>query len=115
MKKIMVFAALAALAFTLTYCNASKKAANKKPKMKYETDVKAVIEANCSPCHIPAKGGRKLPLDSYAALTKNIDEILRRVQLNPTDRGFMPDRRAKLSDSTINVLKQWKTDGLLEK
>jgi hypothetical protein len=54
-------------------------------------------------------------LDSYAALTKNIDDILRRVQLNPTDRGFMPDRRAKLSDSTINILKQWKADGMLEK
>jgi cytochrome c553 len=115
MKKLLVFSALAALACTLTYCNASKKATAKKPKMNYEADVKAVIEANCSPCHIPAKGGRKQPLDSYAALTKNIDDILRRVQLNPTDRGFMPDRRAKLSDSTINILKQWKADGMLEK
>jgi hypothetical protein len=115
MKKIMVFTALAGLALTLSYCTASKKAAKKKPKMNYEANVQAIIEGSCSPCHIPAKGGRKKPLDNYAAVTKNIDEILRRVQLNPTDRGFMPDRRPKLSDSTINVLKQWKTDGMLEK
>lgn len=115
MKKIMVFTALAGLAFTLTYCNASKKAAKRKPKMNYETNVQAVIEGYCSPCHIPAKGGKKPPLDTYAAVTKHIDDILRRVQLNPTDRGFMPDRKPKLSDSTINILKQWKTDGMLEK
>lgn len=115
MKKIFVFASLAIVTLTVSYCTASKKATKVPVKLNYETDVKAVVEANCSPCHIPAKGGRKQALDSYAAVNKNIDDILRRIQLNPTDRGFMPDRRPKLSDSTINVFKQWKTDGLLEK
>ncbi|OQY96482.1 MAG: hypothetical protein B6D37_01865 [Sphingobacteriales bacterium UTBCD1] len=114
MKKITVFTALAGMAFALSYCNVSKKAANKAVAMNYETNVKEIIAANCSPCHFPAEGGKKEPLDSYADVTKHIDDILRRIQLNPADRGFMPNRHAKLSDSTINVLKQWKTDGLKE-
>ena len=115
MKKVFVITGLAVLALTVSYCSASKKAAKAPVKLNYETNVKAVVEANCSPCHIPAKGGRKLALDTYAAVNKNIDDMLRRIQLNPGERGFMPDKRPKLSDSTINVFKQWKTDGLLEK
>ena len=115
MKKVFVIAGLAVVALTLSNCNASKKAAKTRVKMNYDTNVKAVIEGYCSPCHIPAKGGRRPPLDTYALVSKNIDEILRRVQLNPTDRGFMPDRKPKLSDSTINIFKQWKADGMLEK
>ena len=115
MKKILVFISLVIVSLTISYCNASKKATKTPVKMNYEVNVKATIEGNCSPCHIPAKGGRKLALDTYAAVNKNIDDILRRIQLNPTDRGFMPDKRSKLSDSTINIFKQWKTDGMLEK
>jgi hypothetical protein len=63
----------------------------------------------------PDKGGNKKPLDSYTAVSSTADEILRRIQLAPTDRGFMPNRKPKLSDSTINVIKQWKADGLTEK
>ena len=49
------------------------------------------------------------------AVKKDIDDIIRRIDLQPTDRGFMPLRGKKLSDSTINAIKQWNTDGLLEK
>jgi hypothetical protein len=99
-------------------CHSSKKATSSKPprKLNYESDLKTVIMANCSPCHIPAKGGNKKPYDNFANVNKDIDEMIRRMELNPTDRGFMPFRRpAKLSDSTINVFKQWKTDGMMEK
>ena len=115
MKKVFVFISLAIVSLTISYCSASKKAAKAPVKLNYETDVKAVVEANCSPCHIPSKGGKKQALDNYAGVNKNIDDILRRIQLNPTNRGFMPDKRTKLNDSTINVFKQWKSDGLLEK
>ena len=41
--------------------------------------------------------------------------MIRRIELNPTDKGFMPFRKTeKLSDSTIAVFKQWKADGMLE-
>lgn len=115
MKKILFCTLLAGTTILLTYCTASKKATKSGTKVNYESSVMAIMEKDCAPCHFPAQGGKKEPLDSYAGVTKHIDDILRRVQLNPTDRGFMPNRRAKLSDSTINVLKQWKADGLIEK
>lgn len=115
MKKVTVFFALASLALVLSYCGSSKKATKTAAAMNYDSNVKAIIEQHCSPCHIPAKGGRKTALDSYAAVSKHFDEILRRVQLNPTDRGFMPDDNPKLSDDQINILKQWKSAGLAEK
>jgi hypothetical protein len=78
--------------------------------------MQADVVANCSPCHIPAKGGNKKPYDNFANVKTDIDEIIRRIELEPSARGFMPFRKnAKLSDSTIAVFKQWKADGLLEK
>jgi hypothetical protein len=115
MKRIALIAALFIVALTVSYCSASKKTAKAPVKMNYEVNVKGLVETYCTPCHFPAKGGRKAPLDTYAALNKNIDDVLRRIQLNPGERGFMPDRKPKLSDSVINVFKQWKADGMLEK
>lgn len=116
MKKYVILFVLSAIAVFFSYCSSSKKAtAAPVAKTTYETNVKSLVETSCSPCHIPAKGGRKKPLDTYASIRENIDDIIRRVELNPTDRGFMPFKNAKLSDSAINIFKQFKTDGLLEK
>ncbi|HEY6505314.1 MAG TPA: hypothetical protein VIZ28_15180 [Chitinophagaceae bacterium] len=117
MKKYFVISGLMATAILFYNCSGSKKATASKPApLSYETNLKTVIEANCSPCHIPAKGGNKKAYDNFANTKTDIDEMIRRVELNPTDRGFMPFRgKAKLSDSTIAVFKKWKEDGLLEK
>ena len=117
MKKFFVLTTIIAAVFVFTNCNPSKKAtATVVPKSTYETNLQTVIMANCVPCHIPAKGGNKKAYDNYANVKTDIDEIIRRIELNPADRGFMPFRRAaKLSDSTISVFKQWRDDGLLEK
>ena len=86
------------------------------PKMSYANSVQTIIVGNCSPCHIPEKGGRKKAYDSYVNVKTDIDEIVRRIELDPHEKGFMPLKKTtKLSDSTIAVLKQWKEDGLLEK
>jgi hypothetical protein len=114
MKKIQLIVILGITSMVLTYCSASKKA-NKVPKTNYTTDLSVVIASNCSPCHFPPKGNKK-PYDNYANVAQDIDEIIRRIELNPTDKGFMPFKKtAKLNDSTINVFKKWKTDGMLEK
>lgn len=114
MKKNLLIVLLGITSMVLTYCSASKKA-KKVPKTTYTADLSLVIANTCSPCHIPAKGGNKKPYDNYANVAKDIDEIIRRIELNPTDRGFMPFKKtAKLNDSTINVFKKWKTDGMLE-
>ncbi len=116
MKKILSLTAIATAVLVFSNCSSSKKAAAAVPvKYNYETNVQSVIAANCAPCHIPSKGGNKRPYDNFANVKSDIDEIIRRIELAPGTRGFMPMRGSKLSDSTINVFKQWKTDGLLEK
>lgn len=118
MKRYSVLFLLVATVFVFSYCSSSKKATASKteiPKMSYANSVQTLIVGNCSPCHIPEKGGRKKAYDTFANVKTDIDEIIRRIELNPHERGFMPFKKeAKLSDSTIAVLKQWKADGLLE-
>jgi mono/diheme cytochrome c family protein len=114
-KSIFIFCAVAT-AMIFYNCNSAKKAAAAKPAPStYEANLQTVIMANCSPCHIPAKGGNKKAYDNYANTKADIEEIIRRIELNPGDRGFMPFKHPKLSDSTIAVFKQWRTDGMLEK
>jgi uncharacterized membrane protein len=116
MKKLYVFAAIGVLATALTYCSSAKKAAKAAAaaKTNYTTAVAPVVAASCSPCHIAGKGNKK-PYDNYANVKSDIDEIIKKIELNPTDRGFMPFRRAtKLSADTIAIFKKFKEDGLLE-
>ena len=124
MKKLTVFSLLVATVAIFSYCGSSKKTAAKTEAAKTETKAATVYAANvetamlnyCAPCHFPAKGGNKKPLDTYAAVRDNIDDIIKRIELNPTDRGFMPFKKtAKLDEATINLFKQWKTDGAVEK
>jgi hypothetical protein len=118
MKKIYVSVFMVAAIVVFSYCSSSKKtaaAAPVIPKVNYEANVMSIIQANCAPCHFPDKGGNKKALNTYTAVSANSDEILRRIQLAPTERGFMPNKKAKLADADINTIKQWKADGLLEK
>jgi uncharacterized membrane protein len=115
MKKFFTIITIMATAALLYNCSGSKKATASKPApLSYDTNVKTVIETSCAPCHIAGKGNKK-PYDNYANVKTDIDDIIRRIEMNPADRGFMPFKHAKLSDSTIAVFKQWRTDGLLEK
>lgn len=84
-------------------------------KTSYSFDIEKIFTFNCSPCHIPAKGGTKKNFDNYTVVKENIDEIIRRVELPTTNKDFMPLRGTKLSPDNINLLRKWKADGLLEK
>lgn len=97
--------------FVLQFCSTSRNAA--KNNITYDGNVKPIMEARCTPCHFPPKGNKK-PYNSYLAVKNDIDSIIDRVNRNPTEKGFMPFKHPKLSDSTINVLVQWKKDGLKE-
>jgi hypothetical protein len=115
MKKLFVFAGIAILSITLTYCSSSKKAIAAAPKTTYSTEVASVVTDKCSPCHIPSKGGNKKAYDNYANVKADIDEIIKRIELNPTDRGFMPFKKPhKMAADTIAVFKKFKEDGMLE-
>ena len=117
MKRYYVLVLLIVTAVIFSYCGSSKKASkNAPPKMVFENSLQTLIVGNCSPCHIPQKGGQKKAYDNYANVKSDIDEMIRRIELNPGEKGFMPFKKTeKLSDSTVAVFKQWKADGLLEK
>lgn len=113
MKKICILLLLITT-LVLQFCSSSKNAAKTTmPKLTYTSHVQPLIVSKCSPCHIPPKGRMKA-YDNYTAVKAGIDSILDRVNRNPGDKGFMPFKHPKLPDSTINVLVQWKKDGLLE-
>jgi hypothetical protein len=116
MKAFTLIAIMAVLVILLSNCHGSKKAMATTPKVTYEDNLKPIIAANCTPCHIPAKGGFKRAYDNYDSVRADIDEMIRRIELNPGDKGFMPfKKKVKLSDSTIAVFKQFRDDGRLEK
>ena len=123
MKKFLIPVGVISLSvIVFAGCHSKKKAmaepaANAAPNassVSYAVSVKSIVAFNCSPCHIPAKGGNKKALDTYDALKANIDDAIRRISLNPTDMGFMPFKHPKLSDSTIAVFKQWRDAGMPE-
>lgn len=121
MKKILTVSSLAAVSVLLAYCCGPKQMASSKsvtkveaPKTTYTTAVSTIMAGSCSPCHIPSKGGNKRPYDNFANVKADIDEIIRRVELEPATRGFMPMRGQKLPAETIAALKKWKADGMLE-
>ena len=113
MKKYFTLAAIIIAVILLSNCHSAKKAATKTmaPALTYEANMQSLVSTNCSPCHFPAKGVNKKPFDSYDAVKANIDSMIARIGLNPGDKGFMPFKRQKLSDSTINVFKQWRDEG----
>lgn len=88
-----------------------KTEAAKAPTVTYAGNVKALVQSKCTPCHIPADGGRKASLDNYDAVKNAIADIILRVELAPTERGFMPFKRPALSTEEINLLKAWKDGG----
>jgi hypothetical protein len=114
MKKCSVFFFVYAL-FALPFCTSTKKVATAEPlKLTYASALQPIIMSNCSPCHIPPKGNKKA-YDNYANVKSDIDEIITRIQKDPSEKGFMPFKHAKLPDSTIQVFVQWKADGSIEK
>jgi uncharacterized membrane protein len=115
MKKYFVLTGIAITVLLFSNCSSTKKVAAI-PKSTYASEVSTVILNNCVPCHIPAKGGFKKAYDNFENVKTDIDEIIRRIQLEPGTKGFMPFKKTmKLSDSTIAVFKKWRDDGLLEK
>lgn len=115
MKKIIILTGISAVALLLINCNPSKKVASSEtPKTTYATDITTAINTYCTPCHVPDKGGNKRAYDNFANTKADIDEIIRRIELNPGERGYMPFKKPKLSDSVIAVFKKWKADGTPE-
>ena len=114
MKKFILTAAVLSVIVLFSYCSSSKKAAKAAP-LTYEANLKSVFSEKCTPCHFPDRVVKVKAYNTYETVRADIDEMIRRIQLNPGEKGFMPFKHDKLNDSTIAVFKQWKQDGLREK
>ncbi len=112
MKKSTILFLLAAAGF-LQFCSSSKKATADASKVTYTQHVQPIIQASCTPCHIPPQGRAKA-LNTFAATSAEIDDIIDRVKRDPSAKGFMPAKHPKLPDSTIAVFEKWKATGLAE-
>jgi hypothetical protein len=113
MKKF-VLVGMVGLITVFQFCSSSRQAATEASKVTYVRNVHPIIQANCSPCHIPPQGRAK-PLNTYAAASAEVDDMIDRVKRDPTAKGFMPAKHPKLPDSTIAVFEKWKESGLAEK
>ena len=81
----------------------------------YTDDILPLIQAKCTPCHLPSKGGFKANFENYESAKKYGAEMLDRVMIAPGQRGFMPMKHDKLADIEIALIKKWIDQGLLEK
>jgi hypothetical protein len=114
-QKIMLLLLLATT-MTLSFCTTSKKAVSKaaddKTIYSYAGDIVPLIEAYCTPCHFP-NGGKVKFLDTHKAVVDNIDNIIYKVELPVGTDGFMPFKSdVALSESQIQLLKDWKNSGM---
>ena len=110
-QRLILFALICVIA--LPFCSTSKKSMSDKkmaePRVSYVTDIAPIMAERCTPCHFP-NGGKKKYLDTYAAVSENIDDIIYRIDLPIDSSRFMPFKSKKepLSDSLIQVFKMWK-------
>ena len=118
MKHVWVIIAVFAGSTLLTFCSTSRSASADKGKgqaaaVSYEQDVAPIMKNRCTPCHFP-DGGKVKFLDTYGAVSQNIDHIIYRVQLPQDSARFMPFKGKKpaLSDSLVQVLVAWKDSGM---
>ena len=81
----------------------------------YTVDILPLIQAKCTPCHLPSKGGFKANFENYESAKKYGAEMLDRVMIAPGQRGFMPFKHEKLTDTEIALIKKWVDGGLVEK
>src|SRR6218665_1865115 len=105
MKRVFVSLAIISFVILFAYCNSARKATSttvepKGPAFTWVKNIQPLLVENCGPCHIKGKGN-KLPMDDMEIVKTNIDDVIRRVELNPGERGYMPFKRDKLSDSAI--------------
>jgi len=81
--------------------------------VRYEADIKTIINTNCISCHSVTGSASFQPLTNYNQVKNNIDNILDRIQKPNGDPEKMP-QGGSLSAAQINLFIKWKADGLIE-
>ena len=111
MKTKLLLLAFFSVSLILASCSKDEEPAV--TKVTYNNAAKSVFVTNCTPCHVTG-GANPNKWDDYSTAKSKIDAILDRVNRDATANGFMPKNGTKLPAATIDILNQWKADGLLE-
>ncbi|MDY8138874.1 hypothetical protein [Aquimarina sp. 2201CG5-10] len=82
----------------------------------YETNVKPIIDANCIGCHNdPPVNFAPMPLLTFANVKDAVDNRGLIDRVSSEDVNFlMPLGGPRLPQATIDIIIQWRDDGLLE-
>ena len=116
MKFSQVFFCLIGLTALFTSCDPPKhlnENEDDKNKVSYEKDIRPLMLRSCTPCHFPERGHKEM-MDTHQKTKDNINEILTRVQLDPSDEEFMPfkQKRQALSKNEIALFWKWKKQNM---
>ena len=81
----------------------------------YQQHIRPIFEVHCLSCH-GNRESKKRQLHTYETVKEKMEDILYRVQLEPSNRKFMPYkmRQAPLTRAQIAVLQAWKDGGMVE-
>ena len=77
----------------------------------FTKNIKAIITSNCNSCD--GANGDQTNYTNYDNEKASTDGILNRIQLQEDASGFMSRYGSKLSQEDINLIKQWKANGLI--
>ncbi len=77
----------------------------------YSTTIEPLIITNCSTSGCHAVGFTSPALTNHTEIATNADQILNRIQLDPTNGQLMPSGGPKLADSLIQQFKCWVNQG----
>lgn len=81
--------------------------------VRYETNIKPIIENRCMGCHSVGGPASFRPLTNYIEVRTHIDNIINRIQRPSGDPLRMPPS-GSLSQSQIDFFIQWKANGFIE-
>ena len=83
----------------------------------YNKNVKSIIDNNCVVCHATVpKNGAPMSLVTYDQVKEAVLNrgLLTRISLENGNSSLMPKGGPRLPQTTIDVIKKWEQDGLLE-
>jgi uncharacterized membrane protein len=83
----------------------------------YSQNVKSIIDNNCVVCHAAVpKNGAPMSLVTYDQVKNAVLNrgLLNRISLENGNSSLMPQGGPRLPQTTIDVIKKWEQDGLLE-
>ena len=80
---------------------------------KYAQDIKPIIDNNCVACH---GATTQMPLATYNQVKLSVQNngLLDRISRAQGASGMMPYQGTRMPQTTIDLINDWNTDGLLE-